>query len=80
MLSADKIDVINHNNPGNVENSCTEMFKIWLREDTEASWVKLVNALRAPSVGLHVLADEIERKFVYGRLLCIFILCNCSAV
>lgn len=67
MLSADKVDTLNHNNLGDAESSCTEIFKIWLREDTEASWVKIVDALRTSDVGLPVLADEIENMFVPGR-------------
>jgi len=67
LLSADQLDIIHYNNPGDSENCCTEMFKSWLREDTEASWIKIVYALKATSVGLYVLADEIERRFVLGR-------------
>ena len=43
------------------------MFSAWLTQDTGASWTKVVNALRAPSVELFVLADEIESKFVFGK-------------
>jgi len=43
------------------------MFQTWLREDTGASWSKLVDALRRPSVGLHALAGEIEKRFVLGK-------------
>ena len=53
---------------GDTEKSCTEIFKIWLREDNEASWVKIVDALRTPDVGLPVLADKIEKMFVSGSL------------
>ena len=65
FLSADKILVIQANNPGDVQSCCNEMFKLWLQRDTKASWDKLINALRI--VGLFVLADEIERRFAVGR-------------
>ena len=62
----DKLGVIRHNNPGDAEACCTEMFKFWLQEDTMASWTKLVRALRSPAVDQLVLADEIEEVFVTG--------------
>ena len=60
----DILDVIRYNHSFQAEACCTEMFKIWLREDTDASWSKLVNALRAPSVQLYVLANTIKKDFV----------------
>ena len=68
-IEAGRLDIIEENNPGNVENCCTEMFNIWLRIDNEASWAKLVNALKAPDVELNVLAEEIARRFEVGRFL-----------
>ena len=59
-----KLHVIRANHSGDVEACCTEMFMCWLREDLNASWNKLVKALRLPSVGLNALADEIEQKFL----------------
>ena len=66
QLSTERVDIIKHNNPEDAEACCTEMFKTWFKEDTEASWAKLVEALKAKSVGLHVLAKEIEGRFVSG--------------
>jgi len=63
FLNESKLDIIEKNLPGDVESCCTEVFKIWLKEDTEASWAKIVNALRAPSVELYKLADDIEKRF-----------------
>ena len=51
------------------------MFILWLKTDNTASWEKLVNALKSPSVGLTVLADKIERKFVTGMCMLI-VLCT----
>ena len=58
---ADKVDIIKRDHPNNAEMCCTEMFKVWLQRDNDPSWYKLVNALRAPSVGLHALASDIEK-------------------
>jgi len=68
MERVDKLDVIRHDNPGDAEACCTEMFKFWLQEDTMASWTKLVRALRSPAVDQIVLADEIEEVFVTGNV------------
>jgi len=67
LLSDEKIGIIKSNNSGDVEACCTDMFIAWLKKDTEASWAKLVDALRAPSVELHVLAGELEQRFVLGK-------------
>ena len=41
-----KLDAIKANNPTDVKECCTEMFKEWLEVDTDASWDKLIVALR----------------------------------
>ena len=58
-----EIDIIKYNYPNNAEACCTEMFKVWLQRDANASWSNLVSALRAPSMGLHVFAKELNEKF-----------------
>ena len=35
----------------------------WLQTDTNATWNKLIEALRCPSVCLKVLANQLEQKF-----------------
>ena len=75
MLSADKIEVIKQDHSGSVETCCRQLFTQWLSEDTEASWGKLVDALKAPSVELPELANEIEKKFVASTLTGMYILC-----
>ena len=67
-----KLKVIGTDNKGNTEGCCTEMFNFWLQTDTKASWTKLVEALRSKSVQHDVLADEIEKKFVAGKLMTLF--------
>jgi len=75
LLDADLISIIECNDSRDVERCCTNMFKLWLKTDTKASWENLVNALKSKSVGLIVLADEIERKFVTGMCMLI-VLCT----
>ena len=54
----DKLNIIEKNHPGDVERCCTEMFKCWLKIDTEASWNKIEDALEG--IGLHVAAKRIR--------------------
>ena len=75
LLDVDLISIIECNDSRDVERCCTNMFKLWLKTDTKASWENLVNALKSKSVGLIVLADEIERKFVTGMCMLI-VLCT----
>ena len=77
LLSAKKVDIIYHKYGRDVETCCTEMFKLWLKEDPEANWVKIVSALRSPSVKLHSLANEIERNFI-DRKLCGYTCHSCN--
>ena len=76
----DILDVIQYNHSFQAEACCTEMFKTWLKKDTDASWSKLANALRAPSVKLYVLADTIEKQFagkaVKTHIVIAILLCN----
>lgn len=43
------------------EDSCLEMFKEWLRTDEKASWGKLIEGLKAPSVKLNQLAEKLQK-------------------
>ena len=43
---------------------CKEMFWHWLSTDTSASWQKLIQALRSPSVELFVVADDLEKMLI----------------
>jgi len=44
------LDVIKKNNPTDVDECCTEMFKKWLESKPDAKWDELVNVLN--EVGL----------------------------
>ena len=43
---------------------CSEMFQCWLKTDLNASWKKLIKALKQKSVGLNTLALTIEEKCI----------------
>ena len=60
-----KLDMILKNNPGDVEECCTKMFTYWLQNVHDASWNKLVAALKV--IGYTVLAKELEEV----RMLCL---------
>ena len=62
LLDDKKMNIIKQND-NNVTVCCTNMFQEWLKQDDDASWNKLINALRAPSVELHSLASNIEKRF-----------------
>ena len=46
-ITSEALDITEANNPKNVEECCREMLKVWLQEDTEASWEKLLHAVEA---------------------------------
>ena len=56
-----QLDIIEENNPINVQKCCTEMFKYWLKVDTAASWSKLINALL--HINQNQLAESIRNTF-----------------
>ena len=72
LISDDRLNIIERDEGKHVEDCCSQMFRVWLRVDVTASWVKLVKALREPSVAHNALADEIEVKFT-GIVLCLTI-------
>ena len=44
---------------------CSEMFKLWIERQPEASWRHLINAIRRINLG--TLAFDIEKLFVTGK-------------
>ena len=54
------LNIIAVNKP-DVLDRCTELFKYWL-VDVDASWNKLINALRV--INQNVLAEKIKRKIL----------------
>ena len=53
-----KLNEIKSNNPSDVGECCKEMFQLWLRKSTNATWNQLIQALK--EVDLNNLAAKIE--------------------
>jgi len=51
------LDNIKANNPGNVEQCCTQMYRLWLQLDLQASQEKLAIALQ--KTGFDALAERV---------------------
>jgi len=75
----DKLDEIQANKPSNTKECCTEMFKFWRRSDPKASWKKLIEALEAPSLCLHELAQTLRHKLKSGEVV-VFVQCYIKLV
>ena len=54
----EKLNEIKSNNPSDVGECCKEMFQLWLRKSTNATWNQLIQALK--EVDLNNLAATIE--------------------
>ena len=52
------LNEISFNNPSDVSECCKEMFQLWLRKCTNATWNVLIQALK--EIGLNNLATTIE--------------------
>ena len=69
------LNVIKKNNPNDIEECCTEMFKKWLESNPKANWDKLIVALT--TIGMDTAADNIIKGMyitctdytVYAQLL-----------
>ena len=58
------LDEIQINNTSNASDCCKEMFQLWLRRCPNASWDRLISALKVPIIGLNSLATTIENMLV----------------
>ena len=54
----DELNSIESSNPNDVNKCCKEMFQLWLRKCTNATWKQLIQALK--EVELNNLATTIE--------------------
>ena len=63
LIDSNDLNTIEANHPQDVEKCCKCMLEKWL-ETTNATWNKLINALRTPCVALTYLADQIEHKLI----------------
>ena len=59
-----QLNIIQKNNPVDVENSCYKMFEYWLSVDIKATWNKLIDALE--EIGQSTIADEIKQDVFKG--------------
>ena len=63
-ISDAKLNNIAEDFPRDVERCCSEMLSCWLRNDPQASWNKLIEALK--HIGKKVLAKNIEIDILKG--------------
>ena len=63
LIDSNDLDTIEADHPQDVEKCCKRMLEKWLKT-TNATWNKLINALRTPCVALTYLADRIEHKLI----------------
>ena len=79
------LEIIKKNNRDDVQGCCTQMFIYWLKVDIEASWNKLIEALkeiRQNSLAMEIITDILKKGFsiwpcimIYVRIyVCKFIL------
>ena len=61
-----QLNIIQRQYPNDFTRACTEMFEYWLRRYPNATWNKLVDALRAPGLELNTFALEIMNDVVKG--------------
>ena len=62
-LSVQLLDDIEKNSK-NEEQCCNRMFGEWLMQNMDASWSKVVDALREKAVKKNELADRLKMKYV----------------
>ena len=56
------------------EDSCIEMLDEWLRTDVHASWNKLIEGLKSPSVKLNDVAGQLQHMLLgKSKHVCIYI-------
>ena len=70
LLSNDdvaKLVTITKDHPSDNTRCCKEMFKFWLNVDTQATWMKLLEALKSPAVCLNVLVDTIQKGTAFEK-------------
>ena len=58
----EKLNEIETNNPTDVSKCCKEMFQLWLRKCTNATWNQLIQALK--EIELNNLAATIEGMLI----------------
>ena len=61
------LDVMEADNPTNLEKCCNDMLKHWLKFDAEASWNKIVKAIDSPPVAAADLASRLKAMSIDNR-------------
>ena len=61
----EKLNEIESSNPNDVSKCCKDMFQLWLRKCTNATWNQLIQALK--EVELNNLATTIERMLMPAK-------------
>jgi len=55
-----KLDEIETNKGGNVNECCGDMLHLWLQKQPYATWNQLIDALKSPGVEMFDVASKIE--------------------
>ncbi len=61
-----KLQAIERNKRGDTAQCKLAMFDVWLRSDTNASWEKLIEALREMGDDYNIIRENIESKYGQG--------------
>ena len=61
-----RLDAIKKASATDLTSPCTEMFEFWLQKYDDATWDRLIRALKAPGLQLHAIALDIMREVVKG--------------
>jgi len=62
-LPDSKMNIIQANNPNNVQRCCNEILAEWLKVDLDPSWKKLLDAIESPVISSQQI---INAQGVYG--------------
>ena len=65
-----KLDIIKVNFSGDADKCTVEMLQLWLNKKSDASWNQLIEAFKAPGIGLEALASKIEGMLSKGMSIC----------
>ena len=71
------LNIIEINNPKNVEVCCKKMFEHWLAVDEGACWNKLINALK--EIGQNTLAANVKQNILKGNFI-VYYYYHCSGI
>lgn len=60
------LDAIQKQCPGDFEKACFQMLSYWLQTYENATWNKLIEAIKTPGLQLNFFAIKIKRDVVKG--------------